>query len=239
MSAKGLRRRGRGCEVLPGVLTGQRLAPCGVRTKREYHRWADRQGVCGATGALCPAGLRSSAHPRESGDPGFFRSGSRRTGPGGSDAATKNTWVPAFAGMSGGVGHRIGPGQPGAVRRLGMGLRPGWPPPSRARRRALSRSISGGPPGEARNLARIGRGDAQAGPVRPLPPGGGKGEGRGWRPPAGRLAAGPTGLRAIPDAMRAEAAPPPSPALPPSRGKGERLEPRGGQGAPSELKDDA
>jgi hypothetical protein len=41
------------------------------------------------------------AHPRESGDPGFLVFGTFLMGFSGSSAATKNTWVPAFAGMSG------------------------------------------------------------------------------------------------------------------------------------------
>jgi hypothetical protein len=39
--------------------------------------------------------------PRESGDPGFLVFSAAWPGFGSSDSATKNTWVPAFAGMSG------------------------------------------------------------------------------------------------------------------------------------------
>jgi folate-binding protein YgfZ len=49
-----------------------------------------------------PVSVLFSAHPRESGDPGFFRSGaSIGEGPGRGHAETQNAWVPAFAGMSG------------------------------------------------------------------------------------------------------------------------------------------
>ena len=49
--------------------------------------------------------IQNSAHPRESGDPGFlcFRA-SARVGGANRHAVTKNTWVPAFAGMSGMLG---------------------------------------------------------------------------------------------------------------------------------------
>ena len=49
-----------------------------------------------------PVSVLFSAHPRESGDPGFFR-GDVSTGEasGGGSSETQNTWVPAFAGMSG------------------------------------------------------------------------------------------------------------------------------------------
>ncbi|WP_309604582.1 folate-binding protein YgfZ [Phenylobacterium sp.] len=49
-----------------------------------------------------PVSILFSAHPRESGDPGFFRSGATTPeGAGGQTSETQNAWVPAFAGMSG------------------------------------------------------------------------------------------------------------------------------------------
>ncbi len=49
-----------------------------------------------------PVSILFSAHPRERGDPGFFVSGdSAREGLADGRSETENTWVPAFAGMSG------------------------------------------------------------------------------------------------------------------------------------------
>jgi folate-binding protein YgfZ len=49
-----------------------------------------------------PVSTLFSAHPRESGDPGSFRDAALRAGDGDTaDSETQNTWVPAFAGMSG------------------------------------------------------------------------------------------------------------------------------------------
>ena len=49
--------------------------------------------------------IQNSAHRRESGDPGFFRcSGPNGSGGASRGSETQNTWVPAFAGMSGMLG---------------------------------------------------------------------------------------------------------------------------------------
>ncbi len=52
-----------------------------------------------------PVSILYPAHPRESGDPGFFKAGGATGSASGfAGSETQNTWVPAFAGMSGFVG---------------------------------------------------------------------------------------------------------------------------------------
>ncbi len=58
----------------------------------------------------------SPAHPRESGDPGFFRVVSRRRGPEAPGGATQNPWIPASAGMSGSKGGARGMSRPPGAR---------------------------------------------------------------------------------------------------------------------------